>query len=127
MKKGCKMARILVVDDSGFMRSIVRRMVEGLGHEVIAEAENGIEAIAQYKLHSPDVVTMDITMPEMDGLVALQHIIDYDAKASVVMATAMGQDAMVKESVSRGAKDFLAKPFNEEEIARILERLTTKS
>lgn len=121
------MARILVVDDSGFMRSIVRRMVEGLGHEVIAEAENGIEAIAQYKLHSPDVVTMDITMPEMDGLIALQHIIDYDANASVVMATAMGQDAMVKESVSRGAKDFLAKPFNEEEIARILERLTTKS
>lgn len=114
------MKKIMIVDDSAFMRSIIRKIVEKIGCEVVTEAENGKEAVEMYKIHRPDLVTMDITMPEMDGLQALSEILSIDACAKVVMATAMGQDEMVKESIKRGAKDFLAKPFSAEEVERII-------
>lgn len=121
------MAKILVVDDSEFMRSIIKKIVEVAGYEVISEASNGLEAIEQYKLHRPDIVTMDITMPEMDGLTALREIIAWDRNAKVVMATAMNQEQIIKESVLSGAKDYLIKPFHVDEVMRVLKRLIASS
>ena len=109
------MAKILVVDDAAFMRNILRNILTRNGYEVI-EAKNGVELLQMYQEHHPDLVTLDITMPEMNGLTALKKLREIDPSAKVVMCSAMGQQAMVMEAVQNGAKDFLVKPFNAERV-----------
>lgn len=117
------MAKVLVVDDAAFMRMMIKNILEKNGHEVIGEAENGLTAVAQYKQCPPDLVTLDITMPEMGGLEALKEIMEYDPKAKVIMVSAMGQIAMVKQAVTTGAKDFILKPFQESRVLEVLAKV----
>ena len=118
------MARILITDDAAFMRMQLKDMLTKLGHEVVGEAENGQVSIEKYKELSPDLVTMDITMPELDGVSALKEIKSFDANAKVIMCSAMGQQGMVVEAIKSGAKDFVVKPFSadriEEALAKVL-------
>lgn len=117
------MKRVLIVDDAAFMRASIRLMLERNGFEVVGEAENGIVSIEKYKQLKPDVVTMDITMPDMDGIEALQAIRQYDSNAKVVMVSAMGQEPMVMEAVTSGAKSFIVKPFKEELVVKTLNKV----
>lgn len=116
------MAKILVVDDAEFLRVRISKMLQGDGHE-IAEAENGVRAVAVYKEQKPDLVLMDITMPEMDGLTALKEIRGYDPKAKVVMLTALGQESVVLEAIKSGARDFVVKPFERERVMNAITKL----
>lgn len=116
------MAKILVTDDAAFMRMQVKDILTKLGHEVIGEAMDGEEAIEKYKELKPDLVTMDITMPELDGVSALKEIKKIDADANVIMCSAMGQQAMVLEAIQSGAKDFIVKPFKEDRIQEALDK-----
>ncbi len=118
------MSSVLIVDDAAFMRLAIRKMLEKNGIEVVGEAENGKQAIEVYNELKPDLVTMDITMPEVSGLDALKAIMKLDPKAKIIMITAMGQEAMVKEAVMNGAKGFIVKPFNEEHILQTIRQLT---
>ena len=111
------MARVLVVDDAAFMRMMLKDILAKNGHEVVGEAQNGAEAVAKYADLKPDLVTMDITMPEVDGLQALKDIRAADPNARVVMCSAMGQQSMVIEAVQSGAKDFIVKPFQADKVA----------
>jgi len=115
------MPNVLVVDDAAFMRLMLREILTKNGWDVIGEADTGVEAIALFKELKPDVVTMDITMPEMDGITALREIVKGDKTARVVMCSAMGQQSMVIEAIQAGAKDFIVKPFKPE---RVIEALT---
>lgn len=117
------MAKVLIVDDAAFMRMAIRKILESNGFEVVAEAENGAVGVKKYKEHRPDIVTMDITMPEMSGIEALKAIREYDPKAKVVMVSAMGQEILVKESVINGAKSFIVKPFKEDHVVQTLTHL----
>ncbi len=110
------MAKILVVDDALFMRKVVTDALLSGGHEVIGEAANGQEAVDRYRELRPDVVTLDITMPEKDGLTALAEIIALDPLARVVMCSAAGQEHKVLDAVRAGAKDFVVKPFQTERV-----------
>lgn len=110
------MARVLVVDDAAFMRMMLTNMLTKGGHEVVGQAENGKQAIEMYSSLLPDLVTLDITMPEMDGLEALKLIMAQDPNAKIVMCSAMGQQAMVLDAVKSGAKDFIVKPFEDSKI-----------
>jgi two-component system chemotaxis response regulator CheY len=110
------MARVLVVDDAAFMRKVVSDALNGGGHEVIGEAANGAEAIARYQELQPDLMTLDITMPEMDGLTALKEIIAIDPRARIIMCSALGQESKVLEAIKGGAKDFVVKPFKVERV-----------
>src|SRR3954451_173746 len=110
------MARILVVDDAALMRKMVTDALTQGGHEVIGEAGNGAEAGQQYQTLKPDLATLDITMPEKDGLSALKDIMAMDPSAKVIMCSALGQDSNVLESIKLGAKDFVAKPFQVERV-----------
>jgi two-component system chemotaxis response regulator CheY len=112
------MARILVVDDAAFMRKMVTDALTKGGHEVIGEAGNGTEAVQQYQTLKPDLTTLDITMPEKDGLSALKDIMAMDPSAKVVMCSALGQESKVLESIKLGAKDFVVKPF---QVDRVLD------
>lgn len=108
--------RILIVDDAVFMRMKLKDILEKGGYEVVAEAQNGLEAIEKYKTEKPDLVTMDITMPEMDGVTALKSIKGFDSKARVIMCSAMGQQSMVMEAIQAGAVDFIVKPFDNDRV-----------
>jgi two-component system chemotaxis response regulator CheY len=110
------MARILVVDDAAFMRKMVSDALAKGGHDVVGEAGNGVEAIAQYQALKPDLVTLDITMPEKDGLAALADIMAADPTAKVVMCSALGQESKVLEAIKLGAKDFVVKPFQPDRV-----------
>lgn len=110
------MARVLVVDDAAFMRKLVTDALSGGGHEVVGEAGNGAEAVARYQELRPDLTTLDITMPEKDGLEALREIIAIDPSAKVVMCSALGQESKVLESIKLGAKDFVVKPFQPDRV-----------
>lgn len=107
--------KILVVDDAAFMRNILKNILTRNGYEVV-EAKNGLELLQVYQEQRPDLVTLDITMPEMNGLTALKKLREIDPSAKVVMCSAMGQQAMVMEAIQNGAKDFLVKPFNAERV-----------
>lgn len=109
------MALVLVVDDAAFMRMRLKKVLTTEGHEVV-EAGNGLEAVAAYEEHKPDVVLMDITMPEMDGLEALREIRSKFPDAKVIMCSALGQESTVIESIKSGAKDFIVKPFQPEVV-----------
>ncbi|HHV50159.1 MAG TPA: response regulator [Clostridiales bacterium] len=117
------MARVMICDDAAFMRMVIRKLLEENGFEVVAEAENGVVAVQKYIEHKPDIVTMDITMPQMSGIDALKAIREYDKKAKVVMVSAMGQEVMVKEAILAGAKSFIVKPYKEEQVLETLRKI----
>jgi two-component system, chemotaxis family, chemotaxis protein CheY len=110
------MARVLVVDDAAFMRKMVSDALASGGHEIVGEAGDGIEAVARYQELRPEVTTLDITMPEKDGLSALREIMAFDPGARVVMCSALGQESKVLESIKLGAKDFVVKPFQTDRV-----------
>ena len=116
------MAKILVVDDAEFLRVRISKMLSGEGHEIL-EAENGLKAVAAYKASKPDLVLMDITMPEMDGLTALKEIRTFDPTAKVIMLTALGQESVVLEAIKSGARDFVVKPFERDRILGAISKL----
>ncbi len=117
------MKKVLIVDDAAFMRLAIKTILEKNGFEVVGEAKNGIECIKKYKETKPDIVTMDITMPEMSGTDALKIIKELDPSAKVVMVSAMGQDVMVKEAIMQGAKSFIVKPIKEDHIVQTLNKV----
>lgn len=117
------MANILIVDDSRTSRRILRGILEGAGHTVVGEAGNGEEGCIMYKQLKPDIVTMDITMPKMDGLEALKVIMHSDSNAKVVMVTAAGQKSKMVEAIKEGASEFIAKPFSDDDIIKIMNDL----
>ena len=108
--------RVLVVDDAAFMRMMVKDILSKNGYEVVGEAENGMKALERYQELKPDLVTMDITMPEMDGISAVKEIKKIDPNAKVIMCSAMGQQAMVIEAIQAGARDFIVKPFQPDRV-----------
>lgn len=114
---------ILICDDAAFMRMMLKDILNKNGYNVIGEAENGIKAVDKYKETVPDLVLMDITMPEMDGIQALKKIKEADADAKVVMCSAMGQQAMVIESIQAGAQDFIVKPFAPERVLEVVKKV----
>lgn len=114
--------RILIVDDALFMRGVLRGILERNGYDVVGEASNGIEAIEKYKELRPDLVTMDITMPDMTGLAAVKAIKEIDSNAKVIMCSAMGQNAMIMEALHNGALDFIIKPFEASKVVEALRR-----
>ncbi len=112
--------RVLIIDDAKFMRAMLKDILTGGGYQIAGEAANGIEAVRLYKELQPDVATMDITMPEMNGVEALKEIRKIDADAKIVMCTAMGQKTLVIEAIQSGARDFIVKPFQPERILQTL-------
>lgn len=114
---------ILICDDAAFMRMMIKDILTKNGYNVIGEAENGLKAIEKYAETSPDLVLMDITMPEMDGIAALKKIKEYDSNAVVIMCSAMGQQAMVIEAIQSGAKDFIVKPFQADRVIEAVRKV----
>ena len=114
---------ILICDDAAFMRMMIKGILGKGGYDVAGEAENGLKAVEKYKELSPDLVLMDITMPEMDGIQAVREIKKIDANAKVIMCSAMGQQAMVVESIQAGAKDFIVKPFQEDRVLEAVKKV----
>jgi two-component system, chemotaxis family, chemotaxis protein CheY len=110
------MARMLVVDDAAFMRKVLSDALTAGGHEVVGEAADGNQAVAQYQELRPDLTTLDITMPDKDGLAALRDLIALDPDARVIICSALGQEAKVLEAIKLGAKDFVVKPFDAERL-----------
>lgn len=115
--------RVLVVDDAAFMRMMIKDILSKNGYEVAGEAENGKRAVEKYKEVSPDLVLMDITMPEMNGIEAVKAIRKVDANAKIVMCSAMGQQAMVIECIQAGARDFIVKPFQADRVLEAVRRV----
>lgn len=114
---------ILIVDDAAFMRMMIKDILTRNGFEVIGEAENGARAIEKFKELSPDLVIMDITMPEVDGIQAVRGIKAIDSNAKIIMCSAMGQQAMVIESIQAGARDFIVKPFQAERVVEAVRKV----
>lgn len=115
--------KVLVVDDAVFMRTVLKKMLEEEGYEVCGEASNGKEAISKAKELAPDIVTLDITMPEMDGVTALPEIIKASPSTKVIMCSAMGQQPMVVEAIKNGARDFIVKPFQKARVLQAIENV----
>jgi two-component system chemotaxis response regulator CheY len=122
-ERGIKMKRILIVDDAEFIRLTLKKMLEANGFEVVGQAADGVDAVEKYKIFKPDLVTMDITMPKMDGVEALAEIMAYDSNAKVVMLSALGQENIVKRTIVFGAKTFIVKPFKEEHVVKTLNKV----
>lgn len=114
--------RILIVDDAAFMRMMIRDILTKNGFEVVGEAQDGAQAIEKFKELHPDLITMDITMPEMDGITALKEIRKMDTNAKVIMCSAMGQQAMVIDAIQAGAKDFIVKPFQADRVIEAIKK-----
>lgn len=114
---------ILICDDAAFMRMMIKDILTKNGYNIVGEAENGAKAVEKYAELKPDLVLMDITMPEMDGIEALKRIKAADANASVIMCSAMGQQAMVIESIQSGAKDFIVKPFQADRVIEAVQKV----
>jgi len=114
---------ILICDDAAFMRMMIKDILTKNGYNIAGEAENGLKAIEKYKETNPDLVLMDITMPEMDGIQALKEIKKADPSATVIMCSAMGQQAMVIESIQAGAKDFIVKPFQADRVIEAVKKV----
>ncbi|GGO01576.1 response regulator [Saccharibacillus kuerlensis] len=117
------MTTVLIVDDATFMRMVLKEMLVKLGYEVIGEAGNGAEAVQEYEKLKPDFVTMDITMPEMDGIAAVRKIKENDPNARIIMCSAMGQQGMIVEAIQAGARDFIVKPFQPDRVEQAFRKL----
>ena len=114
---------ILICDDAAFMRMMIKDILTKNGYNIVGEAENGAKAVEKYAELKPDLVLMDITMPEMDGIEALKKFKAADANASIIMCSAMGQQAMVIESIQSGAKDFIVKPFQADRVLEAVQKV----
>ena len=114
---------ISICDDAAFMRMMIKDILTKNGYNVVGEAENGLKAVEKYTETKPDLVLMDITMPEMDGIQALKKIKELDSGATVIMCSAMGQQAMVIESIQAGAKDFIVKPFQADRVIEAVKKV----
>lgn len=114
--------KILIVDDASFIRMIVKDILVPRGYEIAGEATNGIEAVSRYEELKPDLVTMDITMKEKDGIEAAREILSRHPDAKIVMVTALGQEKLLKESIKLGVKDFVVKPFGPDRILSAVEK-----
>lgn len=117
------MAKVLIVDDAAFMRMMIKDILEKNGFEIVGEANNGIKAVELFKKESPDVVTMDITMPDMDGIEAVKEIKSIDPKAKIIMCSAMGQQTMVMDAIKAGARDFIVKPFQPDRVLEAINKV----
>jgi two-component system, chemotaxis family, chemotaxis protein CheY len=117
------MKKVLIVDDATFMRLTISKAMHGSDFEMVGEAGNGVVAVQKYKELKPDVVTMDITMPDMDGITAIKKIKETDPNCKIIVISAMGQDNMVKQALVAGAKNFIVKPFNPETLITALNKL----
>jgi len=118
--------RILIVDDAAFMRMMIKDIVSKNGYEVVGEAQNGVQALEMYAQFKPDIVTMDITMPEKDGISAVKDIMAMDSAAKVIMCSAMGQQSLVMDAIKAGARDFLVKPFKPDRVIQALDKVLSK-
>lgn len=116
---------VLITDDTAFMRMTLKNVIEKNGYNVVGEAGDGEEAVALYRELKPDMVTMDITMPKMDGITAIKEIMKIDPGAKIIVCSAMGQKPMVIEALSAGAKDFLVKPFDAERVVESLRKISS--
>lgn len=114
--------RILIVDDAAFMRMMIKDILTKNGFKVVGEAQDGAQAVEKYKELHPDLVTMDITMPEMDGITALKEIKQINPNAKIIMCSAMGQQAMVIDAIQAGAKDFIVKPFQADRVIEAIQK-----
>ena len=117
------MGRILIVDDSELMRKKLAFIFEQENHEIVGQAENGLEAIKLFKDKKPDLITMDLTMPVMDGIEAIREIIQIDPLATIVVCSAMGQQKIIVKAIKEGAKDFIIKPFHEELVIETIHNI----
>lgn len=117
------MAKILIVDDSRTSRKILRTILENAGHEVIGEAVDGVDGVNKFRELSPEITTLDITMPNMDGLEALKEIKKVNAEAKIIMVTAAGQQNKMVEAIKSGASEFVTKPFEAEEIVALIAKM----
>jgi two-component system chemotaxis response regulator CheY len=117
------MPGILIVDDAAFMRMMIKDILSKNGYTIAGEAENGIKAVEKFKETNPDLIIMDITMPEMDGIQAVKQIMSLDSSTKIIMCSAMGQQAMVIESIQAGARDFIVKPFQAERILEAIKKV----
>jgi two-component system chemotaxis response regulator CheY len=115
-------SKVLIVDDAAFMRMMIKEILTKNGYSVVGEASDGAQAVEKYKELGPDLVTMDITMPEMDGITALKEIKKFDPNARVIMCSAMGQQAMVIDAIQAGAKDFIVKPFQADRVIEAIKK-----
>lgn len=123
---GTRMARILIVDDAKFMRMTLSNILNKGSYEVVGEAQNGMEAVEMYEELKPDLVTMDVTMPEKNGVEALKEIKEKFPDAKIIMCSAIGQQKMVVEAIEAGAKDFIVKPFDESRVIEAITRVLAK-
>lgn len=115
--------KVLITDDTAFMRMTLKNVLEKNGFEIAGEAEDGLQAVEKYGQLNPDLVTMDITMPNMDGITAIKHIVEKNPEAKIVVVSAMGQKALVIEALNAGAKDFIVKPFQPDRIVEALNKV----
>jgi two-component system chemotaxis response regulator CheY len=115
--------RVVIADDAAIMRSMIKTILMDNGFEVVGEAANGVEAVEQYKEHKPDLMTMDIVMPKLDGINAVRSIIADDPKAKIVMCSSLGQQALVVEAIRAGAKSFITKPFEAPKLIETVKKL----
>ncbi len=115
--------KVLVVDDAAFMRMLLKDMITKAGYEIVGEAANGKEAIEKYKELNPDIVAMDMIMPEMNGIEATKEIMRLDPNAKIIVCSAMGQQMMVIEAMQAGAKDFIVKPFRQDKVIEVLSKV----
>lgn len=114
----------VVVDDAVFMRTLLKKMIEEVeGYKVVGEGGNGIQAIEQATIHKPDIMTLDITMPDMDGLSAVKEILKHSPDTKIIMVSAMGQQTMVIEAIKQGAKDFVVKPFEKSRVLQAIDNV----
>ncbi len=119
--------RVLIVDDAAFMREMLRDILGEAGYEIVSEAVDGDQAVAAFREHSPDLVTLDIVMPRKSGLEALREIVALDGNAKVVMCSALGQEALVMEALESGATDFIVKPFKPDQALGVIEKALAKA
>jgi two-component system, chemotaxis family, chemotaxis protein CheY len=115
--------RVLIVDDAIFMRKMISDILVENGMEVVGEADTGVKAVEKFMELRPDLVTMDIIMPEMNGIDAVRKIVEFDQQAKVVMCSALGQQALVQEAITAGARDFLIKPFNAARVVEVIAKV----
>lgn len=116
-------AKVLIVDDALFMRNMLRNIFSESGFDIVGEAQNGNEAVELYQQLRPDLVTMDIVMPEKNGIEALKEIIAFDGAARVVICSALGQESLIMEALEAGAKDFIVKPFKPPKVIEVAQKV----